>query len=304
MRHKISEKEIKNFILESKFNEKTLLEKNSDFPKISIIIPSFNDGVFLEKTIISTLNQNYPNLELIIIDGGSTDETFGIIKKYDKFISYWVSEKDNGQSDALNKGFSIATGELVNEIDADDIFLPNALLNVGNFFKNNKDIDVIFGNMLNIDENDNVTGECVYTKFSRIVYQYEGVSLGSQSTFWKRELFKKIGMYDLNLKLSMDYDFFLKVGISHAKFKYIPYFFSAMRRHKGSLTENFIYTPKYFEEMSIIDKRYNKNKILAPFLKIYSMVWRITNYFLQGDIDYVFTGLTRRFKNKGIFSGR
>ncbi len=305
MRKKISDQAVKSFILRSAFDKEILLSKNPDFPKISIVIPSFNDGKFLEKTIVSILNQNYPNLELIIIDGGSTDNTLEIIKKYENYISYWISKKDKGLSDALNNGFSQATGELVNEMDADDIFLPNALLTVGKFFKENRYTDVIFGNMLNIDENDNVIGECVYTKFSRIVYQYEGVSIGSQSAFWKRELFKKVGMYNLNLKLSMDYDFFLRVSLAKAKFQYLPYFFSAMRRHKGSLTENFAYTPLYFQEISEIGKRYGKKKWLTPLLKFYSMGYRISNYLLQGDGDYVIGGLLRRVtKNKNIFSGK
>jgi len=304
MRNKIPEEEIKDFILRPNFKESGLLDKKFDFPKISVVIPSFNAVKFLEKTILSAINQNYPNLELIIIDGGSTDGTLEIIKKYEKFIYYWKSEKDQGEADAINKGFPIATGELVNEMNADDIFLPGALTIVGNFFRENKDTDVIFGNMLNIDENDKIVGECVYTKFSRIVYQYEGVSIGSQSAFWKRSLFKKVGAHDANLKLSPDYDFFLRLGISGAKFKYLPYFFSAMRRHKGSLTENFAYTPKYFKEMNIIEKRYGKKKWAEPVLKVYSIGFRILNYFLQGDGDYVINGFIRRIKNKSILSGK
>lgn len=304
MRRRLTQQEVEAFISKPNFNENILLNKNVDFPKISIVIPSFNDGQFLEKTLISTINQNYPNLELIVIDGGSTDNTVDIIKKYEKYISYWASEKDAGQVDALNKGFSKATGELASEMDADDIFLPNALLTVGNFYKNHKNYDVVFGNMLDIDKHDNIIRECVYTKFSKTVYQYEGVSIGSQSAFWKRELFNKLGLYDRDLKLSPDYDFFLKVGLSGAKFRYLPYFFSAMRRHEGSITQEFAYSPKYYEEMEILDKRYKKNQTLAPFLKLYSMAYRMINYVLQGDGDYIFTGLARRLKNKQVLSGK
>ncbi len=100
---------------------------SKNLPKISIITPSFNQGMFIEETIRSILLQNYPNLEFIIIDGGSTDETVDIIKKYDKWIAYWVSERDNGQSDAINKGLKQATGVFFNWINSDDLLSPNAL---------------------------------------------------------------------------------------------------------------------------------------------------------------------------------
>ena len=107
-----------------------------NLPKISIITPSFNQGQFIEETIRSVLLQNYPNLEYLIIDGGSTDNTLEIIKKYSNFIHYWISEKDNGQSDAINKGLKQATGDVFNWLNSDDFYLPNALLIVGNAFKN------------------------------------------------------------------------------------------------------------------------------------------------------------------------
>ena len=107
-----------------------------NLPKISIITPSFNQGQFIEETIRSVLLQGYPNLEYIIIDGGSTDETLEIIKKYSDFITYWVSEPDEGQSHAINKGLKQATGEVFNWLNSDDFYLPNALITVGKAFKN------------------------------------------------------------------------------------------------------------------------------------------------------------------------
>lgn len=111
-------------------------DKKIVYPKISIITPSYNQGHYIEETIRSILLQNYPNLEYIIIDGGSTDETIEIIKKYDQWISYWVSESDNGQSHAINKGLSKCTGQIFNWLNSDDYYNPNALKIVGsNFFK-------------------------------------------------------------------------------------------------------------------------------------------------------------------------
>src|SRR4051794_29425295 len=112
-----------------------------NYPKISVITPSFNQAPFLEETILSIINQDYPNLEYIVIDGGSTDKSVDIIRKYEEKITFWVSEKDNGQSEAINKGFEKATGDIVCWINSDDILLPHALIKVANFFYTNSKVD-------------------------------------------------------------------------------------------------------------------------------------------------------------------
>ncbi|WP_461485736.1 glycosyltransferase family 2 protein, partial [Pedobacter sp.] len=106
----------------------------TDWPKISIVTPSYNQGQYIEETILSILNQNYPNLEYIIIDGGSTDHTVEIIKKYEDRITYWVSEKDNGQSHAINKGFEKATGEIFAYLNSDDCYYPNTFWEIANTY--------------------------------------------------------------------------------------------------------------------------------------------------------------------------
>lgn len=288
---------IKEFISKPLFDEKVLLEKDESYPKISTVIPSFNKKDFIEKAILSVLNQNYPNMECIIIDGGSTDGSQDIIKKYDKYLAYWVSEKDKGQSDALNKGFLKATGDIVNEQDADDIFMPGTFYKIAELFKANPDADIIYGNRFDMDGNDKITGELRYTRFSSTVYRYDGISLGPQSAFWKRDLFSKIGMYDVSLHLAMDYDFFMKAALKKARFKYVPYFFSAMRRYEDSKTTRFLGTAPHKKESDDVDRKYGRKKWLNIPLKIYSLLFRTVNYFLQGDGDYAIRGLKRRTKN-------
>ena len=113
------------------------------YPKISIITPSYNQGQYLEETILSVINQNYPNLEYIIIDGGSTDNSVEIIKKYEKNISYWVSEKDHGQSNAINKGLAIATGDIVAWLNSDDQYCEKSLDIISNTFKQHPEINIV-----------------------------------------------------------------------------------------------------------------------------------------------------------------
>ncbi|GAG62509.1 unnamed protein product [marine sediment metagenome] len=167
--YKYNKQQIKEFVSKPLFDEKALLNKELSWPRISVITPSYNQGRFLEKTILSVLNQNYPNLEYIIIDGGSTDESINIIKKYENYIDYWVSEKDRGQADALNKGFKKATGDIIGWQNSDDIYLPSVFLKIAELFKQNPKIDIIYGNRFDIDEDNNIIGESIFTKFSRII---------------------------------------------------------------------------------------------------------------------------------------
>ena len=142
-----------NFL--TKINQTNIDKNKIDCPKISIVMPSYNKVKFIERSILSILNQDYPNTELIIIDGGSDDGTIDIIKKYDHKISFWISEKDQGQSDALNKGFKHCSGEIYGWLNSDDLYLPNAFKNAIYFFQRNVKKKIVFGDWLSIDSQDN-----------------------------------------------------------------------------------------------------------------------------------------------------
>ncbi len=129
------------------------------WPKISIVTPSFNQGDYIEKTIRSVLLQGYPNLEYIIIDGGSTDQTVDIIKKYEKWINFWVSEKDRGQSHAINKGLARTSGELLGWLNSDDYYLPGALFKLAKSYLEDTSVGAIYGQGHIVDE----SGAIVYT---------------------------------------------------------------------------------------------------------------------------------------------
>src|SRR5882672_3579012 len=130
------------------------------YPTISIVTPSYNQGSYLEKTILSVLDQEYPNIEYIVIDGGSTDNSVDIIKKYEKHLKYWVSEQDRGQSNAINKGFSHATGDLLAWLNSDDYYMPGALWTLATMAMANPEASAFVGTGRVVDE----TGNILYDK--------------------------------------------------------------------------------------------------------------------------------------------
>ncbi len=291
--------EIKEFVTNQLFDERIILNKDYLWPKISIITPSYNQVEFLERTILSVLNQNYPNLEYIIIDGGSTDGSVELIRKYEKYMAYWVSEPDNGQADALNKGFKVATGELVGWQNSDDIYLPGSLNMVSKEFKEHDKIDVFFGNVYLIDENEAILKDMRFIPFNLQHLIYYDWNLSSQGLFWKKKMFDTIG-YMQNYTVSFDFDWCIRLGKATKHFKFIRRFLGAYRIHsrsKFSLIKDDIRNPIFFEIMRQngieIDKA--KDWIEQYRVKKFKAFWRkFYWYILQGDIDYVLKGLMRR----------
>ena len=140
------------------------------YPKITVVTPNYNQGAYIEETINSVLNQNYPNLEYIIMDGGSTDGSLEIIKKYENELTYWVSEKDAGMYDALNKGFSKSSGDIMCWINSDDLLMPNALQNMNELFTDLPAVEWIQGMNCAIDLKGNIIDYRYGNKFSLIKF--------------------------------------------------------------------------------------------------------------------------------------
>lgn len=202
--------------------------------KISIITPSFNQSHFIEKTILSVKNQDYPNIEHIIVDGGSTDGTIEILKKYDYLI--WISEPDNGQTEAINKGFKIATGEIITYLNSDDLLLPGAVSAVADAFSKYPETDFVYGDYKVIDSNGNQLLSRKTINFDKNVLIYGRALIAQPASFFKRNVIDKIGYLDESYDFCMDLEFWIRAVLNGIKFKKIDFPLAAQRLHRDAKT--------------------------------------------------------------------
>lgn len=221
------------------------------YPRISIITPSFNQAQFLEQTIQSVLSQAYPNLEYIIIDGGSTDGSQDIIRKYEAQLAYWVSEPDEGQAHAINKGFLRATGEWVSWLNSDDILLPDSLRKLSKIIGENSKANWIVGATIVSDINlqplgnhtpKRGTGSWRDPKFALgtwldfVCKGKSGTSLPQPSSFWKRDIISEVGFLDQTFRYAMDYELYTRLARSGECPVCIEIALAAFRRHDEQKT--------------------------------------------------------------------
>lgn len=179
------------------------------YPKISVVTPSYNQGAFLEETIISILNQNYPNLEYIICDGGSMDNSVKIIKKYEDRISWWCSEKDKGQTDAINKGMRRATGDIVGWINSDDVMFANSLYVIAQFYTDHPDCEFANGIVAGINR-DGIIQKFTHIVMSKFFMKQGSYNICQPGMFWKRSLFEKVGYLDDSFHAKMDVEWLIR----------------------------------------------------------------------------------------------
>lgn len=284
---------IKEFVSKPLFNETILLKRDPSFPKISVVTPSYNQGRFLERTILSILNQNYPNLEYIIIDGGSTDRSVEIIKKYEKYLTYWVSEPDNGQAYALKKGLDISTGEIMAYLNSDDTYCPGTLNKIARFFRSNPEADVIYGSLNLIDKNDNILArrDMSGSRFNFPILLFES-SLPQQATFWKRDIYLKSGGIDPSFLFCMDKDLWVRFRLSGAKFLRVNEVLANFRLHDSnkSLTIDNI---RAKENLFIIERTLGRR--IGSFELRFRVLVNKTKRYLSNPLD-LFRGLVLRMR--------
>lgn len=190
------------------------------FPLVSIVTPSYNQGRYLEEAIRSVLAQGYPNIEYIVIDGGSTDGSVEIIRKYADRLAYWLSEPDQGQSDAINKGWAVATGEIFTYLNSDDFYLPGAISAAVHHLRRDLGIGVVYGSYTVVDEK----GEVLTPQVTPAEWSPEGFvdGLPAPSMFFRREVLARAGFMDVTLRFAMDSDLCIRVALEGFCFSRVP----------------------------------------------------------------------------------
>lgn len=213
-------------------------------PLISIITPSYNQSDYLEMSMLSVLNQDYPNLEYIVVDGNSTDGSQEIIKKYADRFAWWVSEKDNGQADAFNKGLSHANGKYIGWLNSDDLYLEHAITEAVEILEMNPDIAFVFGDVQSINQDGEITNIMKYGNWD-ILDLMKFKIIGQPAVFMRKDLLVSIGGLDPTFHFLLDHQLWLKLA-SKASIKYSNKLWAAARFHAEA--KNIAQAEKFGQE--------------------------------------------------------
>jgi glycosyltransferase involved in cell wall biosynthesis len=249
----------------------------STLPLVSVVTPSYNQARFLEFTIRSVLEQDYPNIEYILVDGGSTDGSVDIIHRYADRFAWWASEKDRGQTDAINKGFDRAKGDILAWLNSDDTYEPHAVTEAVKFLRGRPEVGLVYGDANFIDENGCVIGRfpAAQTDYRRLRRGY--VHIPQQASFWRADLWHKVGPLDPSFYFAMDYDLWVRLA-AQAPVQYTPRLWGNFRLHTQGKT--IAADDRCWPEMlkvhyrdggswfSTIQAKYYIRKALEPLLRL------------------------------------
>ena len=202
---------------------------------ISIVTPSFNQDRYIEETIRSVLAQDQPEIEYMIVDGGSTDRTVDIIKKYEKQLAWWVSEKDQGQTAAINKGFARAKGEVLAWLNSDDTYEPGAVAAAAKYLQDHPNVGMVYGDCNYIDTSGDVIGKFNAAQTNYRLLRWGYTHIPQQSTFLRADLWRQVGPLDPSFYFAMDYDLWTRIA-SRAEIRYVPRTWANFRLHTAGKT--------------------------------------------------------------------
>jgi len=243
---------------------------SSEWPRISIVTPSYNQGQFLEKTILSVLNQRYPNLEYIVLDGGSVDNSVDIIKRYVDQLSHWESGPDKGQAAAIAKGFKYSTGTILGWLNSDDLLMPNALTEVAETFMSSREICAVTGRCVIVDSDGKPFSVNIPVERSWRTMLYLGTGFYQMATFWRRSAYEAVGQLNSQMYFSFDADLFLRLR-KYGRIEVTKNYLAAYRWHRKSKTKNSQRIMR--AENRMIQKRYAKvNDLVVVFSHVFKRI--------------------------------
>ncbi|MBM3282882.1 glycosyltransferase [Candidatus Gottesmanbacteria bacterium] len=272
------------------------------FPTVSIITPSYNQADYLEETILSVIGQNYPRLEHIVIDGGSTDRSPDILKSYESFYNlFWNSERDNGQSAAINKGLRMAHGDIIGWLNSDDTYMPDAISKAISHLLNNSDCGWVYGDGYWINETGKILGIYKSKPFNLRDLIVKGQYMVQPSVFFRRDLLYSVGYIDENLHYALDTDFFIRLGLV-SRATYLPSVIATRRIHQKAKTSgnslNFSY-----EHLLALEKLF-KMPGLTPEIAALKKSAFSNTYFAAGSRFLIISNYakSREYFLKSLFS--
>ena len=250
-------------------------------PSFLIITPSLNQARYVHKTIQSVLSQDNDHFTYVVVDGGSSDGSRDIIKRYQEELTYIHHENDRGQASAINKGFRNSSGDILAWINSDDYYLPGAFKIVGDYFATNPHIDVAYGDIILVDSKGNRLGIRKSVEFDLRIALYSECLIPQPATFWRREVLESIGFLDEALEFQMDYEYFLRMAAHGCSFGLIPEPLAAFRLHSSSKTVRK-YDDKFFESSLHIKNKYRKEYLNAG--NLHPLVYRLLKSFYRAKI--------------------
>ena len=249
----------------------------AESPLVSVVTPSYNTGAFIEETILSVKNQTYPHIEHIIMDGGSTDNTLDIIRKYEgTYNMRWVSEPDKGQSDAINKGWKMARGEIIGWLNSDDTYLPYAVDTAVKYLNDYPDVGMVYGECNIINECNQVTGRCEARAFDLKEMLHQGNMVPQPTVFLRREVLEEVGQLDTKLHFAMDFDLWIRIALKF-KIAYIPQYLANFRLCPGTKSGDEAH--KFaLDQLAVLDKLFSDPELPEEVRALRNRAYSCVNF--------------------------
>jgi glycosyltransferase involved in cell wall biosynthesis len=273
-----------------KYGEQMPSVGGKSWPKISVVTPSYNQAQYIERTLLSVLNQQYPHIEYIVVDDKSPDHSNDIIQRYSPAVKLLGDGTNRGQTAAINYGLRHATGDLVTFQNADDLFGPNAFWEVAKAYQQTPNASVFFGNLCIIDEHDIIQNEMWMTPFSLEEQLALGMQVYNQALFFKRDLLESAGYLDEKYNYSFDYEIVLRFATTpHVQLHYVKGLWGGFRIHSQSKTSNI--TPSYQNERLAIRDFYQQKLKVFPnprLVRVKSYLRKALYLVGSGQLRYLF----------------